>query len=602
MTKPNGDPAGESWKRAAATSDVVPERPYGVSASGVELVLVRTGSGLHAYEGRCPHQGALLAEGELDKGVLVCRNHGWRFDAETGRRIGGSECLRPCPVREDGGSIFADVSTGASNGASSGKSLRRLKDLPGPRGVPVLGNLMQVDFKKFNTCLEAWAAEHGKMYKLRLGPQRMMVVADRALADQALRARPETFRRIHTFESVATEMGIVGPFTAEGATWRPLRRLAMDALSNRNLRGFYPIVQTVAERMTRRWQRVAAAGETVDIAEEFKRLTVDTTTWLALGRDVNTADGKGDVIEQHLGLIFPMLHKRVVAAVPYWRLFRLPSDRRFERALAEVRAWIDEVIAETRARMAADPARALSPSNFLEAMLTEHDENGQPFSDDALFGSAMTMIIAGQDSTSASLAWTVHHLCQNPAALARMRAELDAVLGDSPVPVGVEAAQRLPYTGAVVSESMRLTPVVPILYLETNEDTVVGDVAVTRGTPVLVLTRPTMRDAQFGAATEFRPERWLDDERGPIAHDPAAHIPFGSGPRLCPGRSLATLEARVALAALFHSFDVEGVGAAVTESYTSIMVPSGVSVRLRARSRAADRVSVPELASAPARV
>jgi cytochrome P450 len=204
----------------------------------------------------------------------------------------------------------------------------------------------------------------------------------------------------------------------------------------------------------------------------------------------------------------------------------------------------------------------------------------------------MTMLIAGQDTTSTSLAWTVHHLCQNPAVLARMRAEMDAVLGDDLVPQSVEQAQRLTYTGAVVSESMRLTPVVPILYLETNEDTVIGDVSVPKGTPVLVLTRPSMREGQFADPTAFRPERWLDDERGEMAHDPTAHIPFGSGPRLCPGRPLATLETRVALATLFRSFDVERVGDKVAEAYTSIMVPSGLTVRLRARQPAARRASV----------
>jgi cytochrome P450 len=153
------------------------------------------------------------------------------------------------------------------------------------------------------------------------------------------------------------------------------------------------------------------------------------------------------------------------------------------------------------------------------------------------------------------------------------------------VPGTVEQAQRLSYTGAVVNEAMRLSPVVPLLYLESNEDTVLGDVAVPKGTPVLLLTRPAMRGGRFGAAGEFRPERWLEEERGTLPHDPGAHIPFGSGPRLCPGRSLAGVEARVALATLFRGFDLEPSGGEVTERYTSLMVPAGLSLRLRARER-----------------
>ena len=460
-------------------------------------------------------------------------------------------------------------------------ALRRVRDLPGPGGVPVLGNLHQIDFARFHARLEGWAADHGGVYQLRLGPRRVVVVSDRALSDQALRARPGAFRRLRTFETVAAELGMVGVFTAEGETWRSLRRLTMEALSNRRLPGFFPILRTVAERAHGRWVRLAASGEAVDVVDEFRRFTVDVTTWLALGRDANTVEGGNDVVERNVGRIFPVFHRRVVATIPYWRLFRLPSDRRFDRAMEQVRAWLDEVIADARARLAADPLRAEAPANFLEAMLCERDESGQPFSGAALFGSAMTMLIAGQDTTSSALAWSVHHLSRNPAARARLRAEADTVLGDARVPDGVARAERLRYAAAVVNETLRLTPVVPLLYLETNEDTAVGDVAVPRGTAVILLTRPRLRQGVFGAADDFRPERWLDEERGALAHDPTAHIPFGSGPRLCPGRSLALLEARVALATLFRSFDVEPIGGGVAERYTSILVPAGLSVRLR---------------------
>jgi cytochrome P450/nitrite reductase/ring-hydroxylating ferredoxin subunit len=557
------------------------ERPHGASANGAEIVLLRTRDGVRGYAGHCPHQGALLSEGTLEAGVLVCRNHGWRFDAATGRRLDGPGSLQACPVREEDGAIWADVPARAPSAAGEGR--RRVEDLPGPRGLPLLGNALEIDLGRLHARLEEWAATHGGIYQLRLGPRRVIVVSERTVADQALRARPHTFRRLHTFESVAQELGMVGVFTAEGDAWRPLRKLAMEALSNRRLPGFYPILRTTAERIRHRWARAAAGGLAVDIAEEFRRFTVDITTWLALGRDVNTVEGKGDVLERHLGLIFPVFHRRVVALIPYWRLFRLPSDRRFDDAMSSVRAWIEEVVAEARARLEADPARALAPANFLEAMICERDDSGRPFTPEALFGSVMTMLVAGQDTTAAALAWTVHHLTLHPEAMDRVRAEADAVLGDAVVPDSVAAAQRLAYAGAAVDEALRLSPIVPLIYLETNEDATVGDVAVPAGTPVILLTRPALRQGRFGAAGEFRPERWLEEERGALAHDATAHIPFGSGPRLCPGRSLAGLEARVALATLFKSFDVERAGGDVTERYTSIMVPAGLSAHLRAR-------------------
>jgi cytochrome P450/nitrite reductase/ring-hydroxylating ferredoxin subunit len=577
--------ASDHWRRVATSTDVVAERPCGLSADGVELVVLRTRTGVRAYEGRCPHQGALLAEGSLDGDVLTCRNHGWRFDIETGRRLDGPECLRACPVREKDNGIFVEVPSREPSAPDPSKlsSLRCVQDLPGPRGVPLLGNLLQIDVSRLHTLLEGWAAEHGSVYQVRFGPRRIVVISDRTIADHVLRARPESFRRFHTFESVAAELDMVGVFTAEGEMWRRLRKLAMAALSTRHLPEFYPIIRTIAGRIRERWKRTAASGAVVDVAEEFKRFAIDITTWLAFGRDVNTVEGKTDVIERYLGIMFPIFHRRVVAALPYWRFVRLPSDRRFDRALSELRSWVAEVIAATRARLQSEPERAQVPSNFLEAMLAARDDDGRPFPDEVLFGSAMTMLIAGEDTTSTSLAWTVYHVSANPQALARLRAEADAVLGSQLVPDSAESAQRLTYAAAAVNESLRLSPVVPLLYLETNDDAILGDVRVPKATPVFLLTRPSVRKGQFGAASEFRPERWLEGERGTLVHDQAAHIPFGSGPRLCPGRSLATLESRVALATLVKSFDIERVGEDVVERYTSVMVPHGLHVRLHAR-------------------
>src|SRR5260221_8595349 len=95
--------------RIARLEDLRGDGPHAVAGDGIDLVVVRTPAGLRAYEGRCPHQGALLGEGELDAGQLVCRNHRWRFDAATGQRLGGAACLRACPVTERDGALWADL-------------------------------------------------------------------------------------------------------------------------------------------------------------------------------------------------------------------------------------------------------------------------------------------------------------------------------------------------------------------------------------------------------------------------------------------------------------------------------------------------------------
>jgi nitrite reductase/ring-hydroxylating ferredoxin subunit len=98
--------------------------------------------GLKAYQGLCPHQGALLGEGELDGDTLVCRNHRWRFATETGERSGGPECLAGCPVETRDGELWADVAALRPR-EQIAAARRTVGDLPGPRGLPLLGNALQ---------------------------------------------------------------------------------------------------------------------------------------------------------------------------------------------------------------------------------------------------------------------------------------------------------------------------------------------------------------------------------------------------------------------------------------------------------------------------
>jgi cytochrome P450/nitrite reductase/ring-hydroxylating ferredoxin subunit len=572
--------------RVANLDELHGDGPLALSANGFDVVVVRTPAGLRAFEGRCPHQGALLGEGELDGDTLVCRNHRWRFSVDSGQREGGPQCLASCPVVEREHAIFVDVS-GLSRGPGRIVAKRTLDDLPGPRGLPFLGNIHQLDLTKLHLILERWAAQYGPVYLFKMGSARVVALSNPKWCDQVLRARPETFTRHSRTATVSSEMGIDGAFSAEGDAWRPQRRLATLALAQRHLRGLYPKLQTVTVRLKNRWERLADAGVPLDVLDEVKRFTVDVTTLITFGHDVNTVEQGDDVIQRKLELVLPEANRRLFALVPTWRLVRLPRDRRLDRALAEVRAWLGELVVAERARLAAEPGRAEKPSNFLEAMVSARDDEGRPFSDDVMFGNLMTMLLAGEDTTSYTLGWAVHQLCDSPESVMELRREADELLGTSDVAGDIETANKLAWAGAVDTETMRLRPVAPILMLDAKVETVVGDLLVPEGTRVCVLTRPAACDPDhFVEPQAFRPRRWLGETAG--AHDVSAHIPFGSGPRLCPGRVLALLEMKLLLSMLYRNFNVERMGRTegVRENFAIMMSPVGLKVRLRRRSSA----------------
>ncbi len=577
----------ETFTRVAKVSDLNGAGPFALSASGADIVLLKAGGRWRAFEGRCPHQGALLGEGELDGGALVCRNHRWRFSVDSGHREGGPECLASCPVAERDDSVFVDIS-GVKRSAVSNPTTRSLEDLPGPKGLPLIGNLHQLDATKVHLIFEDWAARYGSIYQFRMGSTRVVVTSDPAMIEEALRARPETLRRDAKMDVILSEIGIRGVFNAEGEAWRPQRKLSVAALAQRNLRHLYPSIRTVAERMKLRWEKSAARDDRLDMVEELKRFTVDVTMLIAFGYDANTVEQADHVIQRELEVIFPAISRRIFAIFPTWRYVQMPSDRRLVRALAKVREWLDRLLSDARARLKAEPERAERPSNFIEAMLTSVDENGKSFSDDVIMSNLITMLLAGEDTTAFTLAWAVHQLCDSPRWEAKLRSEADAVIGSANAATDLDAANRLTRANAVANETMRLRPVAPFLGLLTNVDMALGDIFVPKGTGVVALLRPPALDqANFVDPLVFRPERWLENLDGP--QNVSAHLPFGSGPRMCPGRSLALLEMKTFLSMLYKNFDVERVGVStdVSELFGFTMSPAGLRVRLRPRDRAA---------------
>ena len=164
------------------------------------------------------------------------------------------------------------------------------------------------------------------------------------------------------------------------------------------------------------------------------------------------------------------------------------------------------------------------------------------------------------------------------------------MLGAAEVPDDLDTANRLAYAGAVANEAMRLRPVAPLIVVESIEATMIGDVEIPANTVVVVLTRPPTTDAtHFPDPGAFNPARWLDAGKpgdGGGAGVNTGYIPFGSGPRICPGRSLALVEMKVVLALLYRSFVVtrDGQSGDVREHFAFTMSPEGLKVHLQRRT------------------
>jgi len=470
----------------------------------------------------------------------------------------------------------------------SSESIRELGSLPGPKGLPVLGNALQIRPAVFHRQLEDWVAEYGPAYRIAIGSRQYLCTADPEHIDSVLRRRPDVFRRAERLEQIAQDIGFVGVFSASGGTWRRQRQMVMAGLDPRHIRNFLPALVDVTERLQRRWLAAAQAGRDLDLLDELMRYTVDVTTSLAFGKNLNTIEeGDSALIQRHLNVIFPTIMRRLLAPVDFDHYL---GNWRIAGHLRELRQAVDGFIATARRELEQDPALRERPRNLLHALLVARDRPDSGLTDEDVSGNVFTMLLAGEDTTAYTIAWMLWFLQRHPDTLRQAQAEVDSALAGARLATSMEQLAGMDYLQACAYEAMRLKPVAPLIINEAVEDTVVGDIRIPRNAQVMCIMRPTVLDpARVEQPTAFDPARWLDPQ-AQAAHFKRASMPFGSGPRTCPGRFLALVEIKLLASMLLANFDLEEVGsqngAEPAEKLSFVMAPEAMRMRLRPKARA----------------
>ncbi len=460
---------------------------------------------------------------------------------------------------------------------------RSIAELPGPRRLPLIGNAHQLArTARIHLVAEGWARRYGSMMRVDIGRRRIVVISDADEIHRILRERPEGFRRWRAQEIVVREMGPAGQmrpagvFVAEGEEWKRQRRLIVTALNTNHLHRYYEVIRTSTARLHR---RLTGASGALDISQELTSYTLDTISALAFGSDLNTLERGENELQGHIQRVLRMTARRLAAPMPYWRWFRLPSDRAVDRSIGALESAVMGFIEQARERIARRPELREQPENLLEAMLATQQAEGT-FTDWEIVSNALTVLTAGEDTTAHTLGWTIWFLASRPDVQERLAQEAQTVLAEDLFPGDYETVNRLQYGEAVLRESMRLKTVGPLATVEPLADTTICDTHVPARTLLLLL----LRQAGFeqDPSPEFDPERWLQTNQAGASKS----LVFGAGPRFCPGRNLALLEAKTALAMIARNFhiELEDPSRPVREHFNFAMMPVGLRVRLRPRT------------------
>lgn len=580
----------------ASTKDVPQNRPLAIEIDGVDLVLTRNGDGFSLFQGRCPHMGTLLREGAVEEGYLVCKAHAWRFSCRDGARLRDPKTrLKRLDVEVVGDNVtvakaaldswLKDVKESDGHRSKRSIEIKPMADLPGPKSLPGVGNLHQLEADSLHHILEEWRKTYGDIYQIHLMNESAFVVSDIRMIKELLRDRPENVRRVSTLEHVLSDIGAHGIISSEGDHWKIQRKIVAFALGGAQVRNFYPRLRDITENLKKQWMKAAAADRVLDVPTEMMRYTVDVTSNVAFGYDLNenSEDGAGS-IQDHLENVMPVMNHRMNFPVPYWRYVKFPHDKRIDRHVSALRSKFDEIVAQSRQRLAQQNGSAVA-ENLLETMLLDQERPDSKLTDQDVFGNIFSLLLAGEETTGNTMAWVLYYLSRHPYVADKVREEANELFPDDDVMPEYEMASKLPYLTAVIKEAMRLRNVTPAWPMETLKDIEVMGYAIPAGTKFFMLTRsPMLEDDDGFPAWEFDPERWLPGSPK-AAHFESLTIPFGSGPRRCPGSTLAMTEIKTIISMIVKCFDLlpANDGSDAREVFAFTVAARGIEVRLRRR-------------------
>ncbi|KAF7562617.1 hypothetical protein G7046_g1524 [Stylonectria norvegica] len=427
-------------------------------------------------------------------------------------------------------------------------------EIPGPRGLPILGNITDIDPSDAVASLGAIAQKFGPIYKLNLAGSEKLFISSRDLLDEV----SDETRFTKLVSGPLFELrNCVGDslFTAHHNehNWGVAHRILMPAMGPLAIRGMFDEMHDLASQLVTKWARFGPK-ETINVTSDFTRLTLDTIALCSMGTRFNSFyhEGMHPFVGSMIGLLEESGRR---APRPKWVNYLMPaSQSQYETDIKTLQQIGADLLANRRVHP--------SPKkDILNALITGVDpKTSERLSDQTILNNMIVFLIAGHETTSGLLSFFFYYVLKLPHVFEKAQAEVDEVVGRGPITI--EHMSKLPYLEACLRETLRLHPTAPVITLQPHpdlkEDTVTigdGKYEVARGQGIVALLIQIHRDPTvYGAdANEFRAERMLDENFNKLPKN--AWKPFGNGTRGCIGRAFAWQESLLVSAMLLQNFN-----------------------------------------------
>lgn len=444
------------------------------------------------------------------------------------------------------------------------------RSIPGPRRLPLIGgptHLFGLYRNPFGF-LRQLHATYGAVVALAAGDPSYVFVFGPDLNRQVLAHADRFENTVGPFFARLPRQTTLGRLLVNnlpvmnGAHHRQQRRLMQPAFHHQQIGHYHAAMVALTEETLGRWQ----AGTVVDVLTEMRQLTQRIAVQTLFGMDDPVElDRVGRLLQRIIATSQSPLVLIAPANVP-----GLPFHRA-NRLVGYLERYLRTLIERKRDQP--------ESQDVLAALVRAHDEDGAQLSDDELLGHAFTLFVAGHETTSNALTWTLFLLDQHPQVLATLMDEIDRELGQR-APT-VEDLPRLTFLDNVIKESLRLLPPAPIGMRVASAPAELGGYPVPQGATIIYSEFITHRLPEIYAQPDrFQPERWAT-----LHPSPYAYLPFAAGPHLCIGWAFAMQELRVVLAMLLQRFRLAVVPGTRVEPGIGMRPARGLPTIIHAQDR-----------------
>jgi cytochrome P450 len=377
--------------------------------------------------------------------------------------------------------------------------------------------------------LLATARDHGDIAFFRAGPFDIYLLSHPDDIRDVLVTRNHDFGKGQGLQETRRVLGD-GLLTSEGELHRRQRRLVQPLFHHARIAGYAETMVASTDRASDRW----VDGARLDAHQAMMELTLSIVGRTLFDTDVEASEA--DRVREALTAALAGFDRFTLPWSGLVERLPLPSNRRFREAKASLDEIIYGLIRERR---------TTGDRGDLLSMLLSAQEEGEGMSDRQVRDEAMTIFLAGHETTANALTWTWYLLSQHPGVEARLAEEVDRELDGRPP--NVDDLARLPYVEAVVTESMRLYPPAWILGRMAVREHPVREYVMPVGSTALLSPYVVHHDPRwFPDPFRFDPERW--EPEAAAARPKFSYFPFGGGPRVCIGESFAWMELRLVVA------------------------------------------------------